>query len=485
MSLVPRGIFFYGVVALLVCLVGASRERGDARREQTIAIEAFSSSQTRILHQTFNVSAIRPSHLHRSKPPSHQHRKRNMNLNVNVALPPAAVRPKSASVAKFIAKVEDEELHFLEALGKSFLNGGGLGSYLPSHVCEVVTVALTLSVAVSAVMLQYVGLWTAPDLWSICITGGWAMVYIVWSIHLSYTNKYLDGPQHFPHPVSLVTIQMMTCALASFLLYQVAPQMFPALIEIVSRPAEERRDFQQTFLLVAGCLVTTLVLENAALFYTSVAFLQMMKEVSLLMVFGLSIFLQQESITYTKLLLLVCIAVGSFMCVHGEVHFVLVGLVLQLTSSSTNAVRQVMQAKLLHDQSLTLDPLSFIVLLSFLGSAILLPAAGLEIYFSSTSVISALKATWIAVFGSCFLAVGINVLMAVLVQRTSAVGFATVSSVKNAIMVGLSMQLMGKTTSVLQLAGCAMIFIAVPFYSLCKMQEARSQTSAKVVEPPS
>lgn len=478
MTLMPRGVFVHSIVALLACLVGASRDQEDARKEKTIALEVFSRSQTRILGKTLLVPAIGPPpHPHPLKPLSHHHRGQSLNLNVNLGSPATAAGPNSAVVAKIIA-IEDEELHFLEGLGQSVLNGEGLGAYLPSHT-GVVTLAISLSLAVSAVMLQYLGLWTAPDLWDIGKTAGVAIVYIVWAIHLSYVNKYLDSTLHFPHPVSLVTIQMLACALSSFLLYQAAPKMFPALMEVASIPAEERAVFQQTVLVVAGCLVTTLVLENAALFYTSVAFLQMMKEMSLLMVFSLSILLKQEVLSCTKLLLLICVAVGSMMCIHGEVHFVLWGLVLQVTSSSTNAVRQVLQAKLLQAQSLTLDPLSFIVFLSFTGSALLLPAAGLEIFFSSTSVISALKATWLAVLGSCFLAVGMNVVIAVLVQRTSAVGFVTIGSIKNAIMVVLSMQLMGKTTTVLQLAGCVMIFTAVPAFSLCKMQEAKSQTLAE------
>jgi len=483
MTLMSRGIFVHIVIAVLACFVGASRDSENARKEKSMVLEVFSRSQTRILNKTLLAPASVPPHPHPPKLLSHHQRGQSLNLDGHLGLPPAGAGPNSAVVAKIIA-IEDEELHFLEELGKSVLNGEGFGAYLPTHT-GVVTLAISLSLAVSAVMLQYLGLWTAPDLWDIGKTAGIAIVYILWAIHLSYANKYLDSPLHFPHPVSLVTIQMLTCALSSFLLYQAAPNMFPALMEVTSIPAKERAIFQQTVLVVAGCLVTTLVLENAALFYTSVAFLQMMKEVSLLMVFGLSILLKQEVLTYTKLLLLICVGVGSMMCVHGEVHFVLWGLVLQLTSSSTNAVRQVLQAKLLQAPSLTLDPLSFIVFLSFIGSALLLPAAGLEIYFSSTSVLSALKATWLAVLGSCFLAVGMNVIIAVLVQRTSAVGLATVGSIKNAIMVVLSMQLMGKTTTVLQLVGCAMIFTAVPVFSLCKMQESKSQTSAKVVEPPS
>lgn len=308
------------------------------------------------------------------------------------------------------------------------------------------------------------------------------VVYILWSSTILFTSKHLVHQGQFVHPVLLVTLHMLACSVFSGALYYSRPQWFPSIQEMQAMPSEEYRAAYRALASIAGCFAFSLVCENTAYFYSSVAFLQMIKETGLICVFAFCVVAGLDACSFKKLGYVMLILVGACMCVRGEMHFTPWGLCSQIISNVCNATRLTLQAKLLvFGVGVKLDPLSYMVLVTPLClGALLVPSVA--VFWHQPSTLAALRSSSGILILSCMLAVGLNLLVSVVVQRVSAMGFCLLGCMKNVVVVLVCFGALGQETSMCQICGCIMISSSVVGYVILKQSDTTQSELTKLGE---
>lgn len=301
-----------------------------------------------------------------------------------------------------------------------------------------------------------------------------AVVYVLWSSALIMVNSFVVQGDHYVHPLLLVTLHMLSCSVTMNGLRLIKPHWFDGFAKLQEMAWEDKREALKIILVVASCFAISLVAENAAYWYASVSLLQMIKETGLVLVAWCAIVFGLDSFVPRKWVLLLLIAAGGIMCVRGEPHFVILGPALQLGTNFCTAMRLSLQNKLLvRTCGLQLDPLSYVALVSpFCFGALIIPA--IAVSCTHQNLLSALRASSGMITVSCTLAVGLNLIVAVLVQRVSAVGFTLIGSLKTALIILSSVYVLDTDTSMVQILGCALVFSSVTSYAVMNMWEKAS-----------
>lgn len=186
---------------------------------------------------------------------------------------------------------------------------------------------------------------------------GIASLYILVSTGLIAFNKWLMTENRFPFAIPLVMSHMCFCFLCCSALLAMKPALFSSLeTENKNKATVVWTKFKESwwFLLPISLFFTgTLVLSNQAYLYCSLAFLQMMKEGNLLLVYVASLLLGLETVHRNisqrqKLVpVLLFILFSTCMTVYGEIKFVLLGFMIQLTSQFCEVGKIVLQNQLL------------------------------------------------------------------------------------------------------------------------------------------
>merc|ERR1719215_320164 len=109
-------------------------------------------------------------------------------------------------------------------------------------------------------------------------------LYVTVSGVLIYWNKFLMAKDRFPHAAALTSCHMAASLVLCSLLYAVRPSLFPG----VEATAGRRKEVLPWFLPLGSLFAVSLSMGNQAYFYCNIAFLQFMKEGSLVLNFALS-----------------------------------------------------------------------------------------------------------------------------------------------------------------------------------------------------
>jgi len=295
--------------------------------------------------------------------------------------------------------------------------------------------------------------------------------YFIASVAILFVNKYVMNAGRFPHPVSLVMLHMVTCTTFSSLMkHFIAPSWFPTHKQL---EGEKGYAVRISILGIAACFALSLCLENAALMYSTVAFLQMVKEPNLILLAVMSWAAGQDALSKPRVFLLVVVVVGALLIINGEVHLSVTGLALQFTSSMFNCVRLVLQAKLLvKDAGIRLDPISYLSLVAPACLVSLVPAAGMEWFFTESSIFSAFKIWWPPILLSCFLACGLNLVIAGVIREVSSLGFSLMGSFKSALVIVTFFVAVDAPTTLRQISGTVIVFVSIASYSTLKARES-------------
>lgn len=289
-----------------------------------------------------------------------------------------------------------------------------------------------------------------------------AVMYILVSSLMIESNKWLMHKDRFPYPVTLTASHMFVSFMLAVCLRMVAPSCFPALDRV-----EVNFQFLRKFLPIGIPFALSIVCGNWAYKYLSVSFLQIMKESNIVTIYVLSVLVGLEDLRRSSIILLLCVFSGGVMAIHGELHFVLAGFMLQVVSSLSEAAKVILQSLLMNGET-RLDPLSMVIFMApvcWLATMVLL-------YFIEGSQIrsigSAFIALWPVIVGNTCLAFVLNATVALCIKRLSAVGYLLCGVVKDSCIVITSAVFLGETLSALQVFGFGSSLAGVGLYSLYK-----------------
>jgi len=323
---------------------------------------------------------------------------------------------------------------------------------------------------------------------------GWGAAYMVWSVLLVFCNKSLAKDGHFPHPIMLVSCHQLFSAGISHLLLWLTEKKpecqtggmveepratsglpwsdySPHMWRVSAVDPVALKGLWRTVCIIAAFNGAVLVAENRALYFSTVAFLQMMKEAGLIYVVAISFMAGTESISLRRCGLIFLMVVGGLLCIRGEVQFSMTGFSLQMGSSLVKALMLVLQAKVLRDKALKLDPLVYTALVTPACALVLLPFAAFELIMSSTNAWGEISSNLVPLAASCLLAGTFNIINAGAIQSLGAIGFGILQTLKNAMILFCSTTILGVPTTFMQMLGCVMILTLVPLYSTVKRWE--------------
>lgn len=285
--------------------------------------------------------------------------------------------------------------------------------------------------------------------------------YIILSGGLINFNKYVVSKERFPHAMCLTCIHMFASFIFSVILYLVRPSMYPGMKSF----KDNYRGVLKKVLPIGGLFAITLYASNKALTYSTVPFLQFMKEANIVIVFILSCLVGLQQLSLLRVCVIGWVITGSALCVTGEVDFVLLGFIFQLISQLADSGRAVLAEILMKADEFKLDPLSYTLMLSPICFTVLL--IGTLVTWSSDTFTD-LSKTWPLLIPNSCVAFGLNIAIAAVVKETSAVGFNVTGFVKDILLVVVGAAFFHAQVSIRQ-AGCFFITLSgVFFWALMK-----------------
>mmetsp|Transcript_115491 Transcript_115491/g.331492 ORF Transcript_115491/g.331492 Transcript_115491/m.331492 type:complete len:390 (+) Transcript_115491:110-1279(+) len=301
----------------------------------------------------------------------------------------------------------------------------------------------------------------------------WGILYIVLSTSLIGYNKYLIHHDRFPYSVPLVFIHAAFSSVLAAVLLVFCPSLFPSLTDPERKVTVDRSVVLCGAFPIAVLFSCQLALSNTAYLHSSVAFLQMMKEANLALVYTLSLAVALERFSWRNAWILVCIIMATTLTIHGELNFSWTGFALQGTSQLFECTKIVLQAMLLSSRGRKLDAMTYVLLVMplcalVLGSLLLV----LIFVWPSAHLMTPTTVEVIAwaphLFVNACIAFSLNVAIALFVKSSSAVAFILAGILKDAMIVMSGVLLLREIISIMQAVGFALQLCLILVYTLAK-----------------
>jgi len=279
-------------------------------------------------------------------------------------------------------------------------------------------------------------------------------LYVVFSVALVRSNKYLLAKGRFPHPLCLSAMHLAAATATLSIYYAALPRHFPGLANVEGRRCTVATYFLPISLSCAGFVA----LSNEALLYSSVPFVQFLKQANVVITFTMSWLWGLQSVTMLRLVLIAWIVAGSSVSVAGEFHFVWVGFLLQILSQFAECLRSVLGEVVLTGAGLSLDPLSYVLFEAPL-CFVELSAAALLMWHPAT--VLDFRLWWHLILPNSMLSPLLSVMQATVIKELSAVGFILLGTIKYITVVLISWAFFDEECSFQQAIGFAVTLAGV------------------------
>jgi hypothetical protein len=292
--------------------------------------------------------------------------------------------------------------------------------------------------------------------------GFFCSMYIILSGGLINFNKFLVHKGRFPHPMALTAIHMLTSFVLTSIILKVKPSMMPSVERCKGRLFDLYKH-----LIPIGCFFAVVLYgSNKAYLYCSVAFLQFMKETNVVFVFLFSAMAGLQTVNRQRLFVIAWVISGTTLCVSGEVHFVLIGFVLQAVSQFAECLRAVIAEIILTGSDYKLDSLSYAFFISPVCMVVLMIG---NIVTWNNEILPDAAAMWYLLVPNACLAVCLNITIAQVIKETSAVGFMIAGIVKDICLVCFSSAVFHDTIQKQQWFAFMVTLSGVFFWSYMKI----------------
>lgn len=300
-------------------------------------------------------------------------------------------------------------------------------------------------------------------------------IYIIISSALIDFNKYMMTPGNFPFALPLVTVHSVTSVACSGFLYLVRPSLFPSLVDPEKKMVFDSHFYSRGALPIALTMVGSLVLSNMAYTWSSVAFLQMMKESNVVLVYFFALAASLESFDWQNMQVLILIVGATLLSVEGEAHFVWLGFFVQGTAQVCECLKITFASKLFSKQKL--DPLTFLLvvmpvccaaLFFALGWIAFIGLLGFSVPHLTLPAFADFQRNWGLLLVNALLAFSLNVVVAAFMKHTSPVSVILVGITKDVVIVFFNVMFMHESITQTQTVGFVMQLVFVGLWSAMK-----------------
>eukprot|EP00930_Biecheleria_cincta_P013273 TRINITY_DN11919_c0_g5_i1.p1 TRINITY_DN11919_c0_g5~~TRINITY_DN11919_c0_g5_i1.p1 ORF type:complete len:329 (+),score=55.46 TRINITY_DN11919_c0_g5_i1:66-1052(+) len=299
--------------------------------------------------------------------------------------------------------------------------------------------------------------------------------YIAASASLITFNKYLMHADRFPFAKALTATHMLVTFSMSLILYTVAPSLYPTM-------GKAKANWQTLikYLIPLGSLFAlSLYCSNRAYLYSSVAFLQFCKEGNVALVFAMSCAVGLQAFSWKKVAILAVVVSGCSLCAHGELNFVMIGFLLQITSQVAESTKNIIGEVVMSGSDLKLDVLTFVFFQAPCSAVPLVIACAVS---WEPNILPAFQAHWPIILLNALNAFALNLVIATSLKRLSAVAFVIIGIVKDSVIVATSSFVFGDHISTAQLVGFSVTVVGIALWGNLKIKEQEEQNKLREQE---
>mmetsp|Transcript_11733 Transcript_11733/g.21337 ORF Transcript_11733/g.21337 Transcript_11733/m.21337 type:complete len:371 (-) Transcript_11733:122-1234(-) len=304
------------------------------------------------------------------------------------------------------------------------------------------------------------------------VAAGGAM--IIASAGLINYNKYVIT-EAFPFAAHLVLCHMGFGSICSIVLLLCMPSLYPSLTDPEKKVGVDMMTLFGRAAPISLFFAGSLVLSNFAYLYASVAFLQMMKQGNVVVIYCMSLMVGLEALRFRSVVILLFILMCTCLTVQGEINFSLTGFVVQGGSQLLECLRLILQSILLSG-TMKLDVLTYNLVVMPLCFVALL--ATVWVNHSTDGVLFKGQLTeptwndfamhWKLLLPNFVLAFLLNVLIALFIKVSSAMSMVLTGLLKDVLIVVLSVFLLSETVSRQQVVGFVLQVSGIFAWSLIK-----------------
>jgi hypothetical protein len=287
----------------------------------------------------------------------------------------------------------------------------------------------------------------------------WCMVWMLMSSCVVFYNKWLFESGGFPYPLALTAMHMTCC----FILFGAIRQFAPDAIRLNIMP-DATVDipwsvYVRQCLGIGALYACTLGLGNVSYLYASVAFIQMMKPINIIFASLAAFVLGVEPVTFSHLIIVCIIFFGVSVSSNHATDFSVMAFALQMASSLCEGSRLAL-IQLVTTSGLKLDPVTTVYHFSLASSVLLWCACAVREWPLD---FSKLYSPWVLI-SNCLAAVVLNVLIAMVIKKTSAVVFALSGVIKDLGVIAASAFILYTPITGLSVLGYTMSVAGVCMY---------------------
>eukprot|EP00435_Cladocopium_sp_Y103_P057939 s252_g20.t1 len=290
------------------------------------------------------------------------------------------------------------------------------------------------------------------------------------------SNQYLMQPEVFPYPFVLIIMHCIFCSVFALFLFVCSPGLYPALTDPDRKVSLTSNTYIREILPISTFFAISLVLSNMAYKYSTVAFLQMIKESNIVNIYFMSVLVGIEHFSLAQISILVVMVLATWGCVKGEMNFSLIGLLVQAGSSTCEAAKTICQSLVLSGPR-KLDPLSTVLVVMpvsglFLGFVLLVNNL-LNATFVKQPEFSEIYACRHALVLNIGNAFALNWLIAIFLKYMSPVAYVLTGNVKDICIMLMSAFLMQEDISRAQCLGFMVQIACVFTWSALKQKDSQ------------
>eukprot|EP00884_Botryococcus_braunii_P000252 jgi/Botrbrau1/10227/Bobra.0362s0017.1 len=306
-------------------------------------------------------------------------------------------------------------------------------------------------------------------------------IVIAWyssNIGILLTNKYLLSNYGFKYPIFITLCHMLACTVMSY------------AAEVAGIVRRQSMTSHVHFLKVAAlstAFLCSVALGNSSLRFIPVSFAQAIGATTPVFTAVLAFVMLKQQETAGVYLTLVPVVAGIVIATGFEPSFNLIGFSLAVFSTASRALKSVLQAKLLSDQSERLDAMNLLRWMAPISGALLLPATVyLEPNVISLAATLSARHPWFLAFlcFNCFLAYFVNLTNFLVTKYTSALSLQVLGNAKGVIAVFISILVFQNPITLIGSGGYLITVTGVFCYGLAKKRAAQKAQEEKDDPPP-
>jgi len=288
-------------------------------------------------------------------------------------------------------------------------------------------------------------------------------LYIVLSSCLINYNKFLMHPGRFPHAIPLTAFHMVVSFVLSSVGYACFGKYAYPGMDIVK---ENPRDFMRKLAPLSILFAVSICCSNQAYIYCSVPFLQMCKEMNVVMIYLAGLLLAVEKYNGQTLAILFIVMIGCWMSIHGEMNPSTIGFAIQMISQTSEVIKIIIQQMIM--QGMRVDPLTMVMTMSPLCLCTL--SVGLYFLWEPGTFEDAHHMAYHLCLNGLN-AFALNIAVALVIRHASGVSFVLAGVIKDILIVTFAAIFTGALVSRLQIAGFTIAVMGVAAHSLVRSHQ--------------